>query len=127
MVAPSAASTIRGSPLRWSNDDSIAHGRNVYVGPLSRAALPRFRTMVEKLNALVDGGKATPGPPLGPAIGPLGLNIVEIINAINEKTKRFVGMKDPVTLLVDPQSKAFSSEAAILPSSAAITKENEFE
>src|SRR2546422_11244497 len=108
MVAPSAASTIRGSPLRWSNDDSIAHGRNVYVGPLSGAALPRVRTMVGKLNVLADGGKATPGPPLGPALGPLGLNIVEIIKAINDKTKGVEGMKGRVTLLVTPQAKAFT-------------------
>ena len=47
--------------------------------------------MVEKLSVLVDGGKATPGPPLGPALGPLGLNIVEIIKAINEKTKASKG------------------------------------
>ena len=33
--------------------------------------------MVEKLEVLVDGGKATPGPPLGPALGPLGVNIVD--------------------------------------------------
>src|SRR3989442_14510761 len=105
MVAPSAASTIRGSPLRWSNDDSIAHGRNVYVGPLSGAALPRFRTMVEKLNVLVDGGRATPGPPLGPALGPLDLNNVEIIKASNERTKRFEWMKIHVTLILDPKSK----------------------
>src|SRR3989442_2367381 len=110
MVAPSAASTIRGSPLRWSNDDSIAHGRNVYVGPLSGAALPRFRTMVEKLNVLVDGGKATPGPPLGPALGPLRLTIVEIIKASNDKTKRFAGMKVPVTSTVDPKSKALTTD-----------------
>jgi len=32
--------------------------------------------MPEKLDVLVDGGKATPGPPLGPARGPLGENIV---------------------------------------------------
>src|SRR2546428_8576 len=127
MVAPSAASTIRGSPLRWSNDDSIAHGRNVYVGPLSRAALPRFRTMVEKLNVLVDGGKATPGPPLGPALGPLGLNIVEIIKAINEKTKSFEGMKVPVTLIVDPKSKAFTIEVGTPPTSALIAKELKIE
>ncbi|TLZ82647.1 MAG: 50S ribosomal protein L11, partial [Methanobacteriota archaeon] len=41
--------------------------------------------MAERLNVLVDGGKATPGPPLGPALGPLGVNIVEILKAINEK------------------------------------------
>src|SRR5437870_7584859 len=79
--------------------------------------------MVEKLNVLVDGGKATPGPPLGPALGPLGLNIVEIIKAINEKTKSFEGMKVPVTLLVDPKSKAFTIEVGTPPTSALVVKE----
>ncbi len=83
--------------------------------------------MAEKLDVLVDGGKATPGPPLGPALGPLGVNIVEIIKAINEKTKSFEGMKVPVTLLVDPKTKSFSIEVGTPPTSALITKELKIE
>ncbi|HKW42632.1 MAG TPA: 50S ribosomal protein L11 [Thermoplasmata archaeon] len=79
--------------------------------------------MVEKLEVLVDGGKATPGPPLGPALGPLGVNIVEILKAINEKTKSFEGMKVPVTLLVDPKTKTFTIEVGTPPTSALIMKE----
>ncbi len=79
--------------------------------------------MVERLQVLVDGGKATPGPPLGPALGPLGVNIVEILKAINEKTKSFEGMKVPVTLLVDPKTKGFSIEVGTPPTSALIVKE----
>lgn len=79
--------------------------------------------MAEKLEVLVDGGKATPGPPLGPALGPLGVNIVEIIKAINEKTKNFEGMKVPVTLLIDSKTKAFSIEVGTPPTSALIQKE----
>ena len=79
--------------------------------------------MAEKLEVLVDGGKATPGPPLGPALGPLGVNIVEIIKAINEKTKNFEGMKVPVTLLIDSRTKAFSIEVGTPPTSALIQKE----
>ena len=37
--------------------------------------------------ALVTGGKANAGPPLGPALGPMGVNIMEVINGINDKTK----------------------------------------
>jgi large subunit ribosomal protein L11 len=79
--------------------------------------------MAEKLEVLVDGGKATPGPPLGPALGPLGVNIVEIIKAINEKTKDFEGMKVPVTLLIDSKTKAFTIEVGTPPTSALIQKE----
>src|SRR5205807_10495522 len=97
--------------------------RNGYAGTPTEAGRPRFRSMVEKLQVLVDGGKATPGPPLGAALGPLGVNIVEILKAINEKTKSFEGMKVRVTLLVDPQAKGFASEVGTPPTSALIVKE----
>ena len=79
--------------------------------------------MAEKLDVLVDGGKATPGAPLGPALGPLGVNIVEIIKAINDKTKAFEGMKVPVTLIVDPKTKAYTITVGTPPTSALIVKE----
>ena len=79
--------------------------------------------MAEKLDVLVDGGKATPGAPLGPALGPLGVNIVEIIKAINEKTKAFEGMKVPVSLVVDPKTKAYTITVGTPPTSALIVKE----
>ena len=79
--------------------------------------------MPEKLEVLVDGGKATPGPPLGPALGPLGVNIVEVIKAVNERTKDFEGMKVPVTLLIDPATKAFTISVGTPPTSALISKE----
>jgi len=79
--------------------------------------------MAEKLDVLVDGGKATPGAPLGPALGPLGVNIVEIIKAINEKTKAFEGMKVPVSLVVDPKTKSYTITVGTPPTSALIVKE----
>ncbi|UCE90893.1 MAG: 50S ribosomal protein L11 [Methanobacteriota archaeon] len=79
--------------------------------------------MPEKLEVLVDGGKATPGPPLGPALGPLGVNVIQVVSAINEKTKAFMGMKVPVTLLVDPKTKAFEIKVGTPPTTALIMKE----
>jgi large subunit ribosomal protein L11 len=79
--------------------------------------------MAEKLSVLVDGGKATPGPPLGPALGPLGLNIVQVVKDINEKTKPFDGMKVPVTLIIDSKTKAYTIEVGTPPVSALILKE----
>ena len=79
--------------------------------------------MVEKIEVLVDGGKATPGPPLGPALGPLGVNVVEIVAAVNAKTKAFAGMKIPVKILIDRMTKKFEIEVGTPPASALILKE----
>ena len=77
----------------------------------------------QKISSLVTGGKASAGPPLGPALGPLGVNIMEIINAINEKTKDFEGMKVPVTVSVDPDTKKWEIEIGIPSAAALILKE----
>ncbi len=65
--------------------------------------------MVQKksIDALVSGGQATAGPPLGPALGPLGVNVLAIVNKINELTNSFAGMKVPVKITVDPDTKEF--------------------
>ena len=77
----------------------------------------------QKISTLVTGGQASAGPPLGPALGPLGVNIMEVINAINDKTKDFEGMKVPVTVSVDPDSKKWDIEIGIPSASALILKE----
>ena len=79
--------------------------------------------MPETLNVLVEGGKATAGPPLGPALGPMGMNIMEIVKAINDRTKSFEGMKVPVKLVIDTKTKAYSIEIGTPPTSALIKKE----
>jgi len=75
------------------------------------------------VETLVEGGKATPGPPLGPALGPLGVNIPAVVAAINEKTKDFAGMKVPVKVIVDPKTKEFEIEVGTPPTSALILRE----
>ncbi len=79
--------------------------------------------MPETLDVLVDGGKATAGPPLGPALGPMGMNIMEIVKAINEKTKSFEGMKVPVKLVIDTKTKEYTIEVGTPGTSALILKE----
>jgi large subunit ribosomal protein L11 len=78
---------------------------------------------VQTVSALVTGGQANAGPPLGPTLGPLGVNILQIVNAINEKTKDFEGMKVPVTVTVDKKSKQWTVEVGIPSASALILKE----
>ncbi len=72
---------------------------------------------------LVSGGEATAGPPIGPALGPLGVNVKLIVDKINELTKDFKGMRVPVKVLVDPETKEFEVEVGIPTVSALIAKE----
>ncbi|MDY0293077.1 MAG: 50S ribosomal protein L11 [Candidatus Methanomethylophilaceae archaeon] len=78
--------------------------------------------MVDTVEALVDGGRASAGPPLGPALGPKGVNIGAIIAAINEKTKAFDGMKVPVKILIN-DDKTFDIKVGTPPMSALIKSE----
>lgn len=57
--------------------------------------------MAQTIEAVVDGGQASAGPPLGPALGPAGVNIGQVIAAINEKTAAYKGMKVPVKIEID--------------------------
>ena len=77
----------------------------------------------QTISSLVTGGGASAGPPLGPALGPLGVNIMEIITKINEKTNDFKGMKVPVTVSVDADTKEYDIEVGIPSASALILKE----
>ncbi len=74
----------------------------------------------ETIEALVDGGEATAGPPLGPLLGPLQVNIMEIINAVNERTAKFKGMKVPITISIDTGTKEYDIKVGIPPTSALI-------
>ena len=75
------------------------------------------------VEALVNGGQATAGPPLGPALGPLGVNVLAIVNKINEVTKDYAGMKVPVKITVDPETKQFEVSVGTPTTSALIVSE----
>lgn len=79
--------------------------------------------MEKTIDAIVEGGKATPGPPLGPALGPLGVDTPAIIAKINEKTKDFAGMKVPVRITVDTKTKEWKIEIGSPPTAEIIKKE----
>lgn len=74
------------------------------------------------IEAMVDAGKAKPGPPLGPKLGPLGVNISEIVNEINERTKDLEG-KVPVKLDIDTKTKEYTIKVGTPPTTALILKE----
>ena len=75
------------------------------------------------IELMVSGGQATAGPPIGPALGPLGVNVVAVVNKINELTKDYAGMKVPVKVIVDPETKTFEVSVGIPTTSALIVKE----
>jgi len=60
--------------------------------------------MAKKVMALVklqvNGGKATAAPPVGPALGQHGINIMEFVKTFNERTAKDVGMIIPVVITV---------------------------
>ncbi|MEW6748313.1 MAG: 50S ribosomal protein L11 [Candidatus Micrarchaeota archaeon] len=78
---------------------------------------------MKTINVVVEGGKATPGPPLAPALAPMGVNIGQVVAKINEMTKAFSGMKVPVTVNVDPGTKTFTVEVGSPPTSEIVKKE----
>ncbi len=48
----------------------------------------------------IEAGKANPAPPVGPALGPTGINIMQFCKAFNEQTAKDAGMVFPVVLTV---------------------------
>ena len=77
----------------------------------------------QTVEALVAGGKATAAPPLGPALGPLGVNIGQVVLEINKKTSAFNGMQVPVKVIVDIDTKSFQISVGTPPAASLILKE----
>ena len=78
--------------------------------------------MANVVEALVPGGKASAGPPLGPALGPLGVNVAQVVAKINEQTKDLNGMQVPVKVIVKSRTE-FEIEVGTPPTSALIIRE----
>ncbi len=76
------------------------------------------------ISVLVVGGEANAGPPLGPALGPLGVNVMMIVKQINEMTKDYAGMRVPVKVNVETETKQFTVEVGVPTASALIVKES---
>lgn len=81
----------------------------------------------EKVEVLVEGGKATAAPPLGPALGPMGVNIGQVVSDINKKTSSFQGMQVPVKIFIDKSTKQYEIVIGTPPASGLIKKEANLE
>ncbi len=77
----------------------------------------------QTVEVLIEGGKATAAPPLGPALGPTGLNIGQVVAEINKKTAELKGMQVPVKVHVNTDTKEFTIEIGTPPAAALIKKE----
>ena len=77
----------------------------------------------QTVEALVEGGKASAGPPIGSSLGPMKVNIGQVVSQINDKTKDFKGMKVPVKIIVDTESKEFEITIGTPPASQLVLKE----
>lgn len=77
----------------------------------------------EIVEAVIEGGKATAAPPLGPKLGPLKVNIGQVIADVNKKTSDFKGMQVPIKIIVDTDSKTYTIEVGTPPTSQLIKSE----
>ena len=58
------------------------------------------KKVTRKIKLLIAAGKATPAPPVGTALGPVGINIGDFVNRFNEATREKMGNMIPVELSV---------------------------
>jgi len=77
----------------------------------------------QTVECLVEGGKASAGPPIGSSLGPLGVNVGQVVIDINKKTEPFKGMQVPVKIIVDSDTKAYEISIGTPPASSLIIKE----
>ncbi len=109
-----------------------AYNRSLGRSPQESPGIQRITRRVnemakETIEALIQGGKASAAPPLGPALGPMGVNIGQVISEINKKTAGFAGMQVPIKVIVDKSTKTFEVTVGTPPASALIKKEAKLE
>jgi large subunit ribosomal protein L11 len=82
--------------------------------------------MAGTIEVLVPGGEATPGPPLGPELGPTPVDVQAVVQQINEETAAFDGMEVPVTVDYDDDG-SFSIEVGVPPTAELVKDEAGFD
>lgn len=82
--------------------------------------------MTETIELLVPGGQATPGPPLGPELGPTNVDVQAVVQTINDQTAAFDGTEVPVIITYE-EDGSFEIEVGVPPTSALIKDETGIE
>jgi large subunit ribosomal protein L11 len=79
------------------------------------------KKIADKFKMMIPAGQANPSPPVGPALGQRGVNIMEFCKAFNEKTKDKMGFKIPVIVTVY-SDRSFTFETKQPPASDLIMR-----
>lgn len=80
------------------------------------------KAVVAQVKIQIEAGKATPAPPVGPALGSTGINIMQFTKEFNERTASQAGMKIPVVVSIY-KDKSFSFITKVPPVANLIKKE----
>ncbi len=75
--------------------------------------------MAGTIDVLVPGGEATPGPPLGPELGPTPVDVQAVVQEINDRTGAFDGTEVPVTVTYEDDG-SFEIEVGVPPTAALV-------
>jgi large subunit ribosomal protein L11 len=82
--------------------------------------------MAGTIEALVPGGEATPGPPLGPELGPTPVDVQAVVQEINDQTEAFDGTEVPVTVTYEDDG-SFEIDVGVPPTAALVKDEAGFD
>lgn len=80
-----------------------------------------------KIKFIVDGGKASTTPVMAQTLGPMGINLQQVVANINEKTRSFQGIKVPVEINVNEKDKSYEIKVGSPPTTELIKKELKLE
>lgn len=78
---------------------------------------------LEIIEMQVEGGKAAAGPAVAQKLGPMKMNVSEVMKRVNDKTAAFKGMKVPVKLKINPDDKSYEVEVGTPSTTELIKKE----
>ena len=82
--------------------------------------------MAGTIEVHVPGGEATPGPPLGPELGPTPVDVQAVVQQINDETAAFDGMEVPITVEYEDDG-SFTIEVGVPPTAELIKDEAGFD
>ena len=79
------------------------------------------KEVVKQIKLQIEAGKATPAPPVGPALGSSGVNIMQFVKEFNDRTSKQAGMIIPVVITVY-KDKSFEFITKVPPVAVLIKK-----